>query len=186
MKKFSVLLAAFGSLLLGSTPAWAGKKDDAWAKCLWEQVPTTSANWLAMAPGGDEKYNIDAETPERAIQYRLRAACERLLTPVGKKRAPSLMPKAVKAALLATRPESVGPDRIEPQAFRCDYYFENDAELKTRARFEWGFEDPAGRDIWTTTDFGFAGQGGGAVYLTKGAGIKKCFTVKNDGTLADA
>ncbi len=186
MKKAPVLFTAFLALLLGSSPALAGKKDDAWAKCLWEQVPTSSANWVAMSPGGDEKYNIDAETPERAIQYRLRAACERLLTPVGKKRAPSLMPKAVKAALLATKPESVGPDRVEPKAFRCDYSFENDTELKTRARFEWGFEDSMGRQIWTTTDFGFAGGGGGAVYLTKDAGIKKCFTVKNDGTLADA
>jgi hypothetical protein len=186
MRLLALSLSILAASLLPSAPAWAGKKDDAWAKCLWEQVPTTSANWLAMSPQSAEKYSTGPETPDKAIVYRLRAACERLLTPPGKKWPPSMYAKNVRVVLAATRPAVIGQDKAAPKAIRCDYYFENDKELKTRARFEWGVEDEAGRTIWTTTDFGFAGAGGGAVYLTKGAGIKKCFTVRDDGTLADA
>ena len=182
MKKILLILA----IMFISTPVFAGKKDDAWAQCLWKNVPTTASNWLANKPP-TEKARFDApETPDVTLVYRLRAACERELTPAGKKWPPSLNSKNVKIALEATKPAVIGPDNLEPNAFRCDYYFENDTELKTRARFEWGYEDNVGRQIWTTTDYGFASTKGGAVYLTKGAGIKKCFVVQSDGSLSNA
>ncbi|MEQ1549681.1 hypothetical protein [Sphingorhabdus sp.] len=182
MKKIILALV----ILFVSAPAFAGKKDDAWAQCLWKNVPTTTANWLVTKPPV-EKARFDApESTEEMLVYRLRAACERELTPAGKKWPPSLNTKKVKIALEASKPADILPDTVEPKAFRCDYYFENDHEMKTRARFEWGYEESVGRQIWTTTDYGFAGANGGAVYLTKGAGIKKCFIVQSDGSLADA
>ena len=181
MKKIILILA----MMFVSMPVFAGKKDDAWAQCLWKNVPTTTSSWLATKPVG-EKARFDApETADVTIVYRLRAACERELTPAGKKWPPSLNAKKVKIALEVSKPVVIEPDNVEPKAFRCDYYFEDDKELKTRARFEWGYEDNVGRQIWTNTDYGFAGAKGGAVYLTKGAGIKKCFIVQSDGSLAD-
>ncbi|MBB6122660.1 hypothetical protein [Sphingobium subterraneum] len=169
MKRALPILAA----LFVANPALAAKKEDAWAQCLWKNVPTSSANWLALKPPV-EKSRLDApETPDVTLQYRLRASCERELTPLGKKWAPTFSAEKVRAALSATRPASIGPDQMQPKAFRCDYYFEDDLQLKTRARFEWGFEDEAGRQIWSSVDYGFAGTKGGAVFLTKGAGIKK-------------
>lgn len=182
MKRIMFILAMTFFLL----PAFAGKKDDAWAQCIWKNVPTTASNWLAIEPP-IEKARFDApESADELLVYRIRAACERELTPAGKKWPPSFNAKKVKIALQSIRPSNIGSDKLEPNAFRCDYYFEDDKELKTRARFEWGYEDTVGRQIWTTTDYGFATTKGGALYLTKGAGIKKCFVVQSDGSLTDA
>jgi hypothetical protein len=173
-------------VLCGSSPTLAGKKDDAWAQCLWKNVPTTAANWLAIrSPEVTTRFNAP-ETPDVNLEYRLRASCESELTPSGKNRAPALNPKKVKSSLQTIRPNTIGADKTEPKAFRCDYFFEDDTQLKNRARFEWGYEDHLGRHIWSRTDFGFAAAKGGTVYLVQGGGIKKCYTVKADGSLVDA
>ncbi|MEO0461945.1 MAG: hypothetical protein AAF127_02370 [Pseudomonadota bacterium] len=110
----------FGAVIiagLSAQPAIAGKKDDAWAACLWQMVPTTANKWLNTAPVKGrfmEADNLDAN-----LQLRLQAACKEALTPEGKDKPPSFKPKKVRAALEAQRPSVVGPDTFEPETFHC-------------------------------------------------------------------
>ena len=190
MKRIFSLMSLFvASIALLSSPAFAGKKDLAWAACIWEQVPTTASNWLNMAPSNkkwDEVQRTTETPPDYAIEWRLQAACFDILKPVNKKWPPSFYGKDVKAALMMTKPNVIGQDKIDPFGFRCDLYFENDAALKNRAGFDWGVRASAGEVVFTTTRFGFAGGKGTVVRLTEGAGIRKCFKVQADGSLKDA
>jgi hypothetical protein len=177
------------SILAFSSPAYAGKKDTAWAQCLWEQVPTTANNWLSMSSSAGSRIEDNVTTltpPDIAIEWRLKAACHDLLKAPNKTWPPSFYGKNVKAALVALKPTTIGPDKMEPVGFRCDLYFENDTELKNRAGFDWGVKTQSGETIYSTTRFGFAGIKGGVVQLTEGAGIRKCFRVLADGTMTNA
>lgn len=182
---FNALTGALFVLWLWAMPAHASKKDDAWAACLWDQVPTTASNWLAMTPvkGGWEKMPTP---PDYAIEWRLKAACFDFLKPQNKKWPPSFYGKNVRAALLATRPALIRTDKIEPVGFRCDLYFENDTELKNRAGFDWGVKAKTGDVIFQTMRYGFAGENKAVVQLTEGGGIRKCYRVLADGSMTDA
>ena len=177
--------AAFLALLAVQTPAYAGKNEDAWASCLWAQVPTTANNWLNMVPTKDGWARLQTP-PDYAIEWRLQAACFDILKPANKKWPPSFYGKKLRVAMLATKPLSIGPDIVDPTGFRCDLYFEDDLELKNRAGFDWGIEAKSGDVIFQTTRYGFAGTGNATVQLANGAGIRKCFRVLADGSLTDA
>jgi hypothetical protein len=185
MKRLApTLLAAALAALVPASPAVAGKNDDAWAKCLWEQVPTSVANWLAMPPpkgGGD----LNEPDPASLLQFRLLAACYERLTPPGKRRPPSFNAKKVRPLLVASRPAAIGPDQRVPDAYRCDHYFEDDTEMKTRAGSDWGYGDPRDRKILSSVRSLFAGTKGGSVALAEGAGLHRCRTIRSDGTFAD-
>ena|GEM_PF-1977572 len=112
--KFAIMAAAIGVL---SSPAIAGKKDDAWAACLWKNVPTTANNWLASEKMSDGF--LKPENIESNLRLRLQAACSEQLTPSGKKKPPKFKAKQVREALVATKPETIGPDLIEPDTFYC-------------------------------------------------------------------
>ena len=184
-KLITTLSAAIFALLVAATPAHAGKKDVAWASCLWEQVPTTTNNWLAMPPikGAYDKLPTP---PDYAIEWRLQAACFDILKPANKKWPPSFYGKDVRAALLAIKPASIGPDKVDPTGFRCDLYFENDLELKTRAGFDWGVNSKGGEVVFLKIRYGFAGAKKTVVQLTEGGGIRKCLRVLADGSMTDA
>jgi hypothetical protein len=179
------LVATIFAMSAPITPVYAGKKDDAWAKCLWEQVPTTANNWLLMAPAKVD-YDKNPTPPEYAIEWRLQAACFDVLKPANKKWPPSFNAKAVRATLAATKPAVVGTDKIDPIGFRCDLFFEDDVEGKSRAGFDWGVKAGHGDVVFLKMRYGFKSVSGGAVQLQEGAGIRKCYRVLTDGTMINA
>ena len=176
-----VLALGLGTL---SAPAQAGKKDDAWAKCLWENAPQSAANWLAMTEPKD-RYSINGMSAYELLEFRLRAACHVQLTPAGKRFPPGLNRKAVRASLIATRPTEIAADKVEPDAYQCTRYFLNDTEMKTPAAFHWGFGDFDSGVSFSSMSFQFAAAGGGGVGLPETGGLRKCLIIQADGSLIE-
>lgn len=185
MIRIPLCLAAAGLMaLLPASPALAGKNDDAWAACIWEQVPTSASNWLKM-PVPKSHYGLAEVPPEYVLQFRLQAACYERLTPPGKQRPPGFSAKAVRKALEARRPTAPGADRVDPKAYRCTRYFLNDTDMKTPAGFDWGFGEDTSKTQFFSMTFFFAAKGG-SVGLPKQGGLRKCAFILADGTFADA
>ena len=179
-------LAALGlGAALPASPAFAGKNDDAWAKCIWEQVPTSASNWLKM-PVPKNHYGLADVPAEYVLQFRLQAACYERMIPAGKKSPARFHSKAVRTALEAQRPPSPGPDLADPRAYRCTRYFLNDTEMKNAAGFDWGFGSDTSKAQFFSMMFMYAGKGGGSVMLPKEGGLRKCAFIQADGTFADA
>jgi hypothetical protein len=181
----SSLLAFALAATFAAAPALAGKNDDAWAQCIWQQVPTSAANWIAM-PAPKSSYGLEDPEPAYVLQFRLRAACQERLTPAGKRYPPGFSAKKVRAALITTRPAQVGADQVEPNAYRCDLYFENDTEMKRKAGSDWGYGNPDDKKNFFTMRYFFAGASGRTVGLQEGAGLRRCRIIQSDGTFADA
>jgi hypothetical protein len=175
---------AFSAAAFSATAAQAGRNDDSWARCLWEQVPTSAANWLKM-PAPKSDYGLAAVPPEYVLQFRLQAACFDRLTPSGKSRPPGFNAKAVRAALERQQPMAVEPDRIDPKAWRCTRYFENDTDRKIPAGYEWGFGTDTGKAQFFSIRFYFAAKGG-SVGLPDRGGLRICSFIEADGTFQDA
>lgn len=169
---------------LSASPAKAGKNDDAWAKCIWEQVPASASNWLKM-PAPKNHYGMAEVPPEYVLQFRLQAACYERLIPAGKKAPPRFSSKAVRAALEAQKPPSPGPDVADPRAYRCTRYFLNDTEMKNAAGFDWGFGSDTSKAQFFSMMFLYAAKGGN-VSLPSTGGLRKCAFIQADGTFADA
>lgn len=111
-----------------------------WARCLWQEAPESSSNWLAMASP-----ELDARrgppVPAELLKARLLGACAEALAPVNQMRAPTPAWPDVAAALAASRPERIAEDASDPRAFVCEVYFANDAVLGKVAEYDWGFGD---------------------------------------------
>jgi hypothetical protein len=185
MKRICLIIAAIFGFALLTSPAIAGKNDDNWAKCLWENAPRTATNWLSM-PEPKRDYGLAQPPVEYVIQFRLRGACQAQMTPPGKKWAPDFNAKSVRTALLRMKPTEIPPDKLDPKAFRCTRYFLNDKEFKNPAAFEWGFGEGAERKVISSITYFFSSQGGGSVGLPDSGGLKKCQWIKDDGTFVDA
>ena len=186
MKRLPFLFFAFlVGLGFGHAPAYAGKSDDAWAKCLWETVPSSTNNWLAM-PLPKRDYGLAQPPAEYVLQYRLQGACHEKLIPTGKKSPPSFNAKSIRLALEKMKPLGVRSDLIDPKAFRCTRYFLNDTEFKNPAAYSWGFGEGSNEHIVSSITYFFAAQGGGSVGLPNSGGLKKCQWIKEDGTFIDA
>lgn len=183
IRLFQLMLVA-GGLATLSAPALAGKKDDAWAKCLWENASQSAANWLAMAEP-KQRYSIDGMSAYELLEFRLRAACHAQLTPPGKRFPPGLNRKAVRASLIATRPTEIVADKAEPGAYQCKRFFLNDTDMKTPAAFQWGFGDFDSGVKFSSMSFQFASTTG-AVGLPETGGLRKCQIIQNDGSLIDS
>jgi hypothetical protein len=186
MNKAFLLVAAISSgVVVAPSPAVAGKSDDAWAGCLWEQVPTSAANWLKL-PAPKRDYGLSDVPPEYVLQFRLQAACFDTMTPAGKTRPPSFNAKAVRKSLELIKPAAISEDKSDPKAYRCSRYFLNDTELKTPAGFDWGFGDDTSKAQFMSISYFFAAEKGGAVGLPDQGGIRKCSYINSDGSFEDA
>jgi hypothetical protein len=160
-------------------------KEFRWAQCLWENVPQSAANWLAM-PDAKTEWGSTTKSPKELLEYRLQAACFDKLIPQSKKFAIDFSPKKVRAALGASKPTSIGHDLVDPKAFQCRRFFKNDVEMQTPAAFKWGFGDFESGHAFASVSYVFAAQGGGGVGLPDAGGLYKCQWIKEDGTLIDA
>jgi hypothetical protein len=173
-------------IVLGQTsPAYAGKNDVAWAKCLWEKVPTSAGNWIVMPL--PPKWQSPGEVqPEFALQNRLEASCRDALIPTGKKSAPSFNGKNVRAALIASKPKLIGPDVVDPKAYLCRRYFLNDVDMKNPAGFRWGYGSDTSKAQFGSMSLIFAAKGGGSVGLPESGGLEKCSWIQSDGSMTNA
>lgn len=185
MKYSLLILGGAASLVIGSTPAIAGKKDDAWAKCLWEHVPTSANNWIGMSLPKSRSAMGDPK-PEYALQFRLQAACYEKLTKEGKSRPSRFNAKKVRKALIATKPQEVLEDTLDPKAYRCMRFFLNDKEMKTPAAYRWGFGEDTSQAQFFSVSYFYAAQGGGSVGLPESGGLEKCQFINADGTFTNA
>ena len=179
------LLACGMMVLTAPVHAKEPTKEIRWAQCLWESVPKSAANWLAM-PDEKTEFGATTRTPRELLEYRLQAACFDKLTPQGKKFPIDFAPKKVRAALELSKPASVGPDAIDPKAYQCTRYFRDDAELKNPAALKWGFGEFETGHAFASVSYVFATKGGGGVGLPETGGVYKCKWIKEDGSLVDA
>lgn len=181
----ALLLAAAG--LVPAAPAAAGAKaDQAWAQCIWHNVPTSAANWLKMpSPKTFWRYRGSQFPPELVLHYRLRAACHDRLVPPGKRQPPFFDSKGVRLALEAQRPESVGPDKVDPMAYRCDRYFPEGRDIKVPAESEWGFGPDTSKAQFYVVTSNIVPQGGPGLLLKQGW-PRRCSFIQADGTFQDA
>jgi hypothetical protein len=147
---------------LGAGTALAGKQDEAWAVCLWKQVPTSTQNWLSLTSPKKPK-SMDKEDRFTLLKVRLEAACSKDLTPAGEKSPPSFKVEAIRAALAQIKPESVGPDLISPSVIRCEIFEE---------------------DILVASVMGVGNPED--IRLRPPATSKHCQRVRDDGSLVDA
>jgi hypothetical protein len=179
------------ALAFPASPAAAGKTDDAWARCIWEQVPTSTSNWLAMPVPEDPYGGVHVPSartpvpPEYILQFRLQAACFGQMTAPGDVRPRKFNAKAVRRSLEAIRPASVGPDKVDPKAYRCTRYFLNDTEMKNPAGYDWGFGSDTSQAQLFSIMFMFAAERG-SVLLPSQGGLRKCAFIQADGTFDDA
>lgn len=156
--------ALIGSLVAGTmlaSPAYAGKKDDAWAQCLWSVAPTSASNWLAMQPvKGD---GLESKNPYPLLAVRLQGLCREKMRVPGKDDAPDFKPNAVRAALISSRPTTIGLDVGISDAYRCEIFEEN---------------------VILGVTVGFGSTSG--LRVRPPATSIKCQRVNDDGTLTDA
>lgn len=192
MTRSLLWLAALGlAVALPESPAFAGKNDDAWAKCIWEQVPTSASNWLNMPVPKDPYGGVEVPSarthvpPEYILQFRLQAACFGPMTAPGDVRPRRFNAKAVRRSLEASRPAGVGPDKVDPKAYRCTRYFLNDTERKNPAGYDWGFGSDTSKAQFFSMMFMFAAERG-SVLLPSQGGLRKCAFIQADGTFDDA
>jgi hypothetical protein len=191
MDRTPVGLVVLGlALALSASPALAGKIDDAWAKCIWEQVPTSASNWLKMPVPYDPYRGVEVPTertfapPEYNLQFRLQAACFGAMTAPGDVRPRRFNAKAVRRSLEASRPASLGPDKVDPKAYRCTRYFLNDTEMKHPAGYDWGFGPDTDKAQLFSMMLIFPAKDR-SVALPPQGGLRKCAFILADGRFAD-
>ncbi|HZF94915.1 MAG TPA: hypothetical protein VEZ20_08585 [Allosphingosinicella sp.] len=128
----------FAGMLAAAEPAPAAARQ-AWARCVWERVPASAANWL-RAPRLNSRSRFDETGPHYALQQRLVAACHETLETPGTANLPMQESHLLQRALIAARPAAVGAaDTVEPNAHRCDRFFADDPAMARQAGTDWGF-----------------------------------------------
>ena len=100
------------------------KKEDAWAACFWKNAPTSSSNWQSLTP---QKSSDIGNRNDKFLWLgtRLQSICRKELTPVGKKASIDFNATKVWGALPRLRPEVIGVDIIESDAWRCEVHEED-------------------------------------------------------------
>jgi len=116
--------------------AYAGTKDDDWARCIWKQAPTSASNWINMEESDGDP--LESEDSYGLLATRLQGFCREAMILAGKKYPPDFKPKAVRKALVATKPTSISDDVGKSDAYRCRIY-EDDVPLGLTL----GFGDPS-------------------------------------------
>ncbi|RXZ66034.1 hypothetical protein [Pelagerythrobacter rhizovicinus] len=182
--RVSLLILGVGIAMV-ATPSLAGKKEDAYAKCAWDEAPVSAANWLTLPVPA--KYPLPGNiTREYALKQRLDAACLDRLIAEGISRPRALSAKKLRAALEQTRPAELVLEEEDPKAFVCFRYFENDTAMKNPAAVRWGYGRDMSKSQFGTTTSIFAEESGGGVSLSEDGGLEKCQFVRSDGSLVDA
>jgi hypothetical protein len=110
----------------------------AWARCIWERVPTTASNFVKLPPLKPRHSYGEDSTGYRLI-LRLKAACYETMMQPGAPAPPAVEHRDLQRALLAAKPGEIGPDRQEPYAFRCERFFADDPAMARSAGVDWGF-----------------------------------------------
>jgi hypothetical protein len=136
----ATLALAAGVAALGFWLLLANPGESAWARCLWKEVPTSSANWLAMDAAGFPP-GVGAPVPGELLKARLLGACSDALAPPGRPRAGVPDWPALQRQLAARAPAAVPADSSDPRAFVCELYFADDGQLAQPAGHDWGYGD---------------------------------------------
>lgn len=158
MKFIWSVIAFSAASVVTAFPAIAGRNDDAWAQCIWDNVPRSAANWLAM-PELRRSYGLQEVPPEYVLQFRLQAACHSQLTLAGRSAPPSFNSRAVRRSLARMRPQIISDDRLDPRAYRCTRFFLNDEQMERPAGYDWGFGGDTEQAQFSRITFFFAAQG---------------------------
>lgn len=178
----SAAVCAFSTIF--ASQAIAGKKEDSFATCLWEVAPISSANWLNM-PAPEKYQNPGSIKPEFALKQRLDAACFDRLVADGIKRPLAISIKKLRIALADSRPDELPDQEMDPRAFVCLRFFENDTAKTSPAAYRWGYGPDLSQSQLGEMSLVYATKGGGAS-LAKNGGVEKCQLIQSDGTLQDA
>ncbi|HEX8571355.1 MAG TPA: hypothetical protein VF759_01240 [Allosphingosinicella sp.] len=225
--KAKILAAAAAMLLLGpwSPPAAAAPFEaPAWAQCVWQRLPASAANFVALPRLKKGSYYGEESAGFRLLM-RLQSAChsERPVPDSGN--FDRELHRALQTAVIEARPSVVGADPVDHPAFRCEIFFEDDSAMQRVAGVDWGFGEDrtrhqlgssrqifaqevsaadlaallgSGKGVVETAnrlldvkpsevDTFAAGSATGAPFmLRKGAGLRRCRTIRADGSLADA
>lgn len=111
-----------------------------WAQCLWREVPTSTANWLAMETAGGQRPSGEP-APGELLKARLLGACAEPLAPLGRAAAEPPDWAGLSGALRMRYPPRVAEDASDPRAFVCEVFFADDAVQRLAAEYDWGHGD---------------------------------------------
>ena len=121
MSRIVILASSFVAIYaISAIPARAASPADAWAQCLWQQVPTSANNWLNM-PEPNSNQDDEASARFFHLKFRLLSACTKLVMEPGKSVPPSFKHKAVRDALAKSKPANLAQDKIDPYLYVCQY-----------------------------------------------------------------
>ena len=127
MRLLSCLFATILALgIIWATPAKAGKMDDAWATCMWQNAPVSSQNWINLGKPGKKMEKAAALLSDR-LSYRLKAVCAKTVYPSIAVDKVAFEKAAIWQSLSKTAPTQPQPGNIasepDPNAFHCNMYF---------------------------------------------------------------
>lgn len=141
-RRLALLVLALAAALVMLAYQWflSQPGEAAWAQCLWREVPTSAANWVAMDQPVTPARNGEP-LPAELLKARLLGACAMSLAPLGQSYAAAPDWAGLRDALAAQRPDRIGEDNSEPRAFVCEVYFADDASRRDVAEHDWGYGD---------------------------------------------
>ena len=154
------------------------------SKCLWENVPTSTDNWLKMPkpenPNSISNFLKPEKTPHHRLWLRLVASCAGNGIEHSTTSLPYWLEDFFDAQLLADRPSKIAEDKIGSNAFACFQFLpvESGGEDIWGARFAYTFED--GFKEFSNQSRSLRDDMDPEAFQTR------CQWIQNDGSLVDA
>jgi hypothetical protein len=134
-----LMLAATG--FIAAAPAEAATvpfEAEAWSKCVWQRLPASAANFVAMPRLKKGSYYGDESAGFRLLM-RLQSACHTERPVPGSIDSDRELHRKLQTTLIAARPAAVGADVFDQPTYRCEVFFEDDSAMQRVAGVDWGF-----------------------------------------------
>jgi hypothetical protein len=139
----ALALAVEAPAQTGSAPFEA----EAWAKCVWQRLPASASNFVAMPRLKKGSY-YGEESDGFRLLMRLSSACHGERPVPGSIDSDRELHRKLQTALTAARPAAVGADVFDQPTYRCEVFFEDDSAMQRVAGVDWGFgEDRTKRQL---------------------------------------
>ena len=160
----------------GRQPQSYDPKVERYAKCMWREVPTTTANWW-KAGKTFQIIPLNGDfTPQQLLLARIETACVKEGFGSG---VPVYAQDQLLRRIEAMRPAVINPDKMQEDVLRCvNHFTEADGSLYELGPTLFTFRD--GKDVNLTGFFVTPERFKGAKRTSK------CQRVQSDGSLSDA
>ena len=139
MRAFPVFAWLLAGLYFCSAGSASAKVVDPWAACIWHRAPESATNWLDKFPVKKNTGWGDG-TPAKHLQMRIIAACFDVKSPKIPLYIGSTEAGLLQNILRSARPKVAFPADLEARdTFYCSVFFEDDADGKFPAGYDYGY-----------------------------------------------